>query len=251
MVILARTDFALKTKTLIYGSTVGFGILAFWDAVDFLHTKNFEHLCLITIPLFTACVVGFVYATRHELILTDTELVQYGFRSKHISLEKIESIVENLGAYEVKANNMSIRITTDLQNKNLFKDQLITQIKEIDKNKNYLPGRYLAIEDQDKIFEQIQHMINTGIETGTLFKADSTLFEQLTESAYYLVYEHPVHSFLHRACDTEGEQVSLFLNQRTESATIPGANIFIMPHHLDWLILCLGNGDILVKTAVE
>lgn len=251
MAILARTNFTLGTKALIYGGTVGFGILAVWDAVDFLHTKDLEHLCLITIPLFIACVVGLVYATRHELILFDAELVQYGFRSKHILLEEIESIAENLGAYEIKANNTSIRITTDLQNKNLFKDQIIAQIKEIDKNKNHLPGRCLTVEDQHKIFEQIQHMINTGIETNTLFKADSTLFDQLTEPAYYLVYEHPVHSFLHRAYDTEGEQINSFLNQRTKSATIPGTNIFVMPHHLEWLILCLSNGDILVKTAVE
>lgn len=251
MPILARTDFTLGARVLVYGAAIGFGILAVWDTVDSLGTRNFEHLCLISIPLITACAMGFVYAVRHELVLSDTELVQYGFRSKHISLEEIESIVENLGAYEIKSANKSIRITTDLQNKNLFKDRMIAQIQEVDARKNQLPGRRLNADDQSKIFEQIQHMINTGIETDTLFKADTSLFEQLTEPAYYLAYEHPIHSFLNRAYDTEGEQVNDFLNQRTDAATAPGASIFVMPHHLGWLILCLDDGEILVKTAGE
>ena len=251
MPILARADFTLGTKILIYGAAVGLGVLAIWDAINSLRTKDFGHLSLISIPLLIGCIVGFIYAIRHELILSDTELWQYGFRSKYIPLEEVESIAENMGAYEVKSANTSIRITTDLQNKNLFKDQLIAQIQEIDTNKNQLPGRRLTVEDQHKIFEQIQHMIDSGIQTDTLFKADASLFEQLTEPAYYLVYEHPVHSFLNRAYDTERQQVNSFLNQQTEAATAPGTNIFVMPHHLEWLILCLGNGDILVKSAGE
>ncbi|MCI1187013.1 hypothetical protein MON38_06250 [Hymenobacter sp. DH14] len=251
MPILARTDFKLGTKILMYGSTVGFGLLAVWNSIDCLRTKDFGHLWIIAIPVFISCVAGFIYTTRHELTLSDMELVQYGFRRKHIPLEQIVSIVENLGAYEVKSPNTSIRITTDLQNKNLFKDQLIAQIQEIDTNKNSLPGRRLANENQHKIFEQIQHMINVGMETETLFEADSSLFEQLTESAYYLVYEHPVHSFLNRAYDAEGEEVSSFLKRLTETPTTSGPNIFVLPHHLEWLILCLGNGDILVKPVEE
>ncbi|WP_198979153.1 hypothetical protein [Hymenobacter sp. BT523] len=206
---------------------------------------------MITIPLFIACVAGLVYATRHKLVLSDTELVQYGFRKKHIQLEQIESITENLGAYIVKSANNSIRITTDLQNKNRFKDQLIAQIQEVDLSKNYLPGNRLAAEDQHKIFEQFRHMIDVGTETETLFKADATLFEQLTESAYYLGYEHPVHSFLNRAYDIEGAELNTLLKQRTEEAYTSDSSIFILPHHLEWLILCLGSGDIIVKPASE
>ncbi|MBH8568957.1 hypothetical protein KB206_08695 [Microvirga sp. STS02] len=251
MLILARTDFALGTKALIYGATAGFGILAVWDAVGALHEKDFGHLYIITIPLFIACVVGFIYATRHRLELSDSQLVQYGFRSKHIPLEEIKSIEENLGAYEVKSAKTSIRITTDLQNKNLFKDQLIAQIQKIDAYKNQFPGRRLDEADQYKIFEQFQHMVDMGIETETLFNTDASIFEQLTEPAYYLGYEHHIHSFLNRAYDADEALVNLFLKERIETTAASDSSFFIMPHHLEWLILCLSDGRILVKPAKE
>lgn len=251
MPILARTDFKLGTKILLYGSTIGFGILAVWDSIGCLRTKDFGHFWLIAIPVLIACVAGVIYTTRHELTLSDMELVQYGFRRKHIPLEQIISIVENLGAYEVKSPDTSIRITTDLQNKNLFKDQLIAQIQEIDANKNQLPGRRLNAADQHNIFEQFQHMVNTGIETETLFKTDASIFEQLTEPAYYLGYEHHIHSFLNRAHNAEQALVNSFLKERNEAAFASDSSLFIMPHHLEWLILCLGDGRILVKPAKE
>lgn len=65
------------------------------------------------------------------------------------------------------------------------------------------------------------------------------------------MYEHPVHAFLHRAHDAEGPDVHALLARRRAAATAPGMHLFLLPHHVEWLVAYLDNGDILVKPAGE
>jgi hypothetical protein len=250
MSVIARTDFTLATKVVVYTASSGSTILAAWNALDCLRTKDLGQLYVLSLPLFTGCMIGLIYVLRHQLVLTETALWQYGFGTKCIPLEEITSITEILGVYVVKSAATTIRITTDLQDNVLFKDKLTRQIQELDLAKNRVPGRRLTLKQQTQLLGQIQHMVDTGLQAGTLFEADSALFEHLTEPAYYLVYTHPVHAFLNRAYNAERQQLSLFLQQRLEASTL-AVNLFILPHHLEWLVIYLENGDIFAKTTEE
>jgi hypothetical protein len=248
MSVIARTDFTLATKVLIYTASSGSAILAAWNAIACLHTKDLGQLFILSLPLFIGCIAGLIYALRHQLVLSETALCQYGFDIKCIPLEEIISITEILGAYVVKSATTTIRITTDLQDNVLFKDKLTRQIQELDLAKNRIPGRRLTLKQQTQLLGQIQHMVDAGLQAGTLFEADSALFEHLTEPAYYLVYTHPVHAFLNRAYNAERQQTSLFLHNLLESSSL-SVNLFILPHHLEWLVIYLENGDIFAKTT--
>ncbi|MFC6225312.1 hypothetical protein ACFP2F_18840 [Hymenobacter artigasi] len=251
MPILARTDFTLGTKVLIYGATVGFGVVAAWSAVEAVRARDYGQLWVVSLPLLLGCAAGLVYALRHRLELTDTGLWQYGFRTKYLPLADIDGLVENLGAYEVRSAHTTIRLTTDLQDQRGFKDRVVAHLQHWDATQRPFPGRRLPPEDAGKLLTQVQHMVDEGVRTDTLFAADPLLFEQLTDPAYYLVYEHPVHAFLHRVYDAEGADVHAWLAHRSTATTVPGMNVFLLPHHVEWLVVYLGNGTILVRTTGE
>lgn len=250
MSLIARTDFTLATKLFVYPVTFGFAILAACNAIDCLRTNNLAQLYVLSLPLFTGCVLGLIYALRHQIVLSETALRKYGFGTKCIPLEEITSITEILGVYVVKSATTTIRITTDLQDNVSFKDKLIRQLQELDIAKNRVPGRRLTLKKQTQLLGQIQHMLDTGLQAGTLFEADSALFEHLTESTYYLVYTHPVHAFLNRAYNVERQQLAVFLKQRLEAST-PAMTLFILPYHSEWLVAYLDNGDIIAETSAE
>ncbi|MCC3155550.1 hypothetical protein [Hymenobacter sp. BT770] len=249
MPVLARTDFTLGTKVLIYGAAVGGGVVAAWSGVEAMRARDYGPLWMISLPLLLGCAAGLVYALRHRLELTDTGLWQYGFRTKHLPLADIDGVAEDLGAYVVRSAHATIRLTTDLRDQQGFKDQLVAQLQHWDATQRPLPGRRLSPEDQGKLLVQVQHMVDEGVRTDTLFAADPSLFEELTEPAYYLVYEHPVHAFLHRAYDADGAAVHAWLAHRSAATTPSGMNVFLLPHHVEWLVAYLGSGTILVKPA--
>jgi hypothetical protein len=251
MPIIARTDFNLGTKVLIYGATVGFGVLAAWSGVEAVRSRDYGQLWVVNQPLLLGCAAGLVYALRHRLELTDTGLWQYGFRTKHLPLADIDGLAENMGAYEVRSAHTTIRLTTDLQDQHEFKDQLVAHLQHWDAMQRPLPGRRLPREDEGKLLAQVQYMVDEGVRTNTLFAADPSLFEELTDPAYYLVYEHPAHPFLHRAYDAEGADLHAWLAHRSTATTAPGMNVFLLPHHVEWLVAYLGSGTILVKTTGE
>ncbi|HEX8656906.1 MAG TPA: hypothetical protein VF690_05205 [Hymenobacter sp.] len=199
------------------------------------------------------CAVGLVYARRHRLELTETALWQHGFRAKCVPLADTTALADNLGAYVVQSPRTTIRLTTDSHDQLGLKKRLVAQLQALDAAKNPLPGRRLSPDDQEKLFVQVHHVVETGTRTDTLFAADPALFAQLTKPAYYLVYEHPVRAFLHRAYDAEGPPVHTFLarRRRTEAAIAPGMNLFLLPRDLDWLLVYLDDGNIVVKPAVD
>jgi hypothetical protein len=237
MHVVAQTDYTLGTKTLIYITTIGFGLVAGWDAADVWHKKDFTHLYFISIPLLLGCIAGLCYLVKHRLVLSETRLWQYGFRTKSIPLEEIESITEHLGAYLIKAGNTHIRITTDLQHKDTFKNQVITQCQQLDTARYPVPGQGLKTEYVTKLVQQIRQMVDKGIQHESLVRVDNSLLEQLIEPTYYIVYEHPLHDFLHRAYDTELSQVKAFLYQYNEFTPALSIGIWILPHSLEWLLL--------------
>jgi hypothetical protein len=251
MPVLARTDFTLGTKMLIYGAAVGFGVVAVWSGVQAVRARDYGQLWAVSVPLLLGCLAGLVYALRHRLELTDTGLWQYGFRTKHLPLADIDGVSENLGAYVVRSAHTTIRLTTDLQDQHGFKDRLVTHLRHWDATQRPLPGRRLPPEDEGKLLAQVQHMVDEGVRTDTLFAADASLFDQLTDPAYYLVYEHPAHAFLHRAYDASGTDVHAWLAQRSAATTAPGMNVFLLPHHVEWLVAYLDSGAILVRTTGE
>jgi hypothetical protein len=243
MHVVAQTDFNPGTKTLIYTCTIGFSLLAAWDAADALPKRDFGHLYFVSIPLFLGCVAGFIYLIKHRLVLSETTLWQYGFRTKSIPLEDIESITEHLGSYLIKAAKTSIRITTDLQHKDTFKDQVIIQFQRLDAVRHHIPGQELGTEYIGKLLQQVRHMVDKGIQNKSLVEVDISILEQLVEPTYYLVYEHPIHDFLHRAYDTQLGQLKAFICQYNNAIPALKTGVWVLPHSLEWLILCT-EGDL-------
>ena len=238
MNVVAQTDFTLGTKTLIYACAIGFGFLAAWDAVDVLQKRDFDHLYLVSLPLLLGCLAGLVYLLKHRLVLSETSICQYGFRTKRILLEDIESITEHLGSYLIKAGKTSIRITTDLQHKEAFKNQIISQFQLLDTARHRIPGQGLAADYVSKLVHQIRHMAQKGLQAESLVKVDPSLFGQLDEPTYYVVYEHPMHDFLHRAYITELLPLKALLGQYDETFTTPKISIWVLPQSLAWFIFC-------------
>ncbi len=225
----------------MYASTLGFSLVAVWEAVNVLHKKDFGQLYFICIPLLLGGVAGFIYLLRHQLILSETTLCQSGFRTKCILLEDIESITENLGSYLIKTDKNNILITKNLQHKDRFKDQVITQFQRIDAVRHSLPGQQLGTEYMHKLVTQIRQMVGADIQNANLVKADISLLEQLVDPAYYIVYEHSTHDCLYRAYDTEVNQVKAFICQHNDSTAAPDIRIWVLPHSKEWLILCVGS----------
>jgi len=250
MHVVAQTDYSPTTKTLIYACTIGFGLLAAWDAVDTVSKRDFGHLSFVSIPLLLGCVAGLVYLLKHRLVLSETTLWQYGFRTKSIPLEDIESITEYLGSYLIKAAKTSIRITTDLQHKDTFKEQIIAQFQQLDATRYHIPGQVLETGYVNKLLQQVRQMVAKSIQNKSLAEVDTSLLEQLVEPAYYVVYEHPIHDFLHRAYDTEISQLKSFIYQYTNTIPVHARGIWILPHSLEWLILCT-EGDLFFMRATK
>ncbi|MGI4822999.1 MAG: hypothetical protein ACRYFV_17460, partial [Janthinobacterium lividum] len=69
MSVIARTDFTLATKVLIYTASSGSAILAAWNAIACLRTKDLGQLFVLSLPLFIGCIAGLIYALRHQLVL--------------------------------------------------------------------------------------------------------------------------------------------------------------------------------------
>lgn len=249
MTVIARTDYTLGSKILIYMCVIVFSITALWDAFNSLHEKAYIHLSLVCLPLFLGSIAGFVYLTRHKLELTETTLWQYGFRTKSILLEDIEAISEYLGSYTIKSGKVSIRITTDLQSKDLFKEQLIAQFKQVDAERNRLPGTALSPEDSHNLILQVQHMVNTGVQADTILKADASIIDELSEPFYYLVYEHPNHDFLNRAYNTDVAQLQALLKQYVEPTGAPNMDVWVLPHSVEWLVYCSHEGELFFQRA--
>lgn len=249
MKIIARTDFAPWIKLLLYLGCAGFAILAVWVAMDAVRTRNYADLYFPAIPLFLGCIAGLVYNFRHRLVLSETHLWQYGFSTKCIALDAIGSITNNAGADVISSGNTTIRLTTDLHHKNAFKAQLLARVQAIDHAENALPGRQLETAHFNKLLEQAHYLVHSGAEDGSLFEADASIFEELNESAYYVVYEHPVHQFLHRAFLAEAAHLQTFITERILPVSTPGYTLWLLPLSLEWVIGCTEDGDILFKSS--
>ncbi|MGY2134869.1 hypothetical protein ACW9KT_21745 [Hymenobacter sp. HD11105] len=243
MPIIARTDYTIAWKIFMYSTFTIISITSAWSIVNALAEKDFFYIYVYAIPAFVGCVAGFIYVLRHKLELTETTILQYGFRTKSILLENIEEFSESLGSYLIKSGQVTIRITNDLQSKDLFKEQLIAQFKQVDAEKNCLPGTALSCEDSHNLILQIQHRVNMGVEADTIMEADASIIEELSEPFYYLVYEHPNHNFLNRAYDTGNAQLKAFLKQYGEHTGAPNMDVWVLPHSLDWLVLCSHEGE--------
>ena len=244
MPIITQTDFTRKWKIFMRTTAVVIGSTAAWSGMQELKAEDFSHLYLISIPVFLACIAGLIYSVRHKIVLTDQALWQYGFLTKCIPLADIERISENKSAYLIKAGKKSINITSELHDQFLFKDKLLARLQELDREKNSMPGRELGLEDQQKLFEQIQMLLDRADQEDTALKVDASFCEQLSDPAYYLVCDYFVHGSLHRAYDTESPLLRIFLQKRISLTTGPGMTLFILPHHLNWLFTCSNDGDL-------
>ncbi|MCZ4500953.1 MAG: hypothetical protein JWQ74_3508 [Marmoricola sp.] len=251
MFIIDQTDFKQGWKVFISTTAVVIGLTAAWSGSQELKTHDWGHLYLISIPLVIACIAGLIYLARHKLVLTDQALWQYGFVTKCLPLAEIESVSENLGAYLIKSAKRSINITTDLHHQLAFKNHLLARLQALDVEKNTVPGKRLGAESQQKLFEQIQHMVDRARQEDAMLEVDASIVEQLSEPVYYIVYEHLVHDFLNRAYDTESRLVQAFITERIALKTAPGMTFFILPHHLEWLLVCLNDGDLVFTRFVE
>ena len=249
MPIIARTDYTTPSKIFIYTTIIVIFITAAWSISNALPEKDFFYIYVYAIPSLIGCLAGFLYMLRHKLELTETTLWQYGFRTKSIILEDIEAISEYLGSYTIKSGKVSIRITTDLQSKDLFKEQLIAQFKQVDAERNRLPGTALSSEDSHKLILQVQHMVNTGVQADTILKADASIIDELSEPFYYLVYEHPNHDFLNRAYNTDVAQLQALLKQYVEPTGAPNMDVWVLPHSVEWLVYCSHEGELFFQRA--
>lgn len=244
MPIVARTDYTISWKIFMYTTICVIGITAAWCISNALPEKDFFHIYVYYIPSLIACIAGFIYVLRHKLELTETTLLQYGFRTKNIPLNDIEEFSENLGNYTIKSGQKSIVIANILENTELFKEQLIAQLKQVDSKRNTLPGTALPFEEGHNLILQIQHMVNTGERADSISKADASLIEKLSEPFYYLVYEHPNHDFLNRAYNTDVAQLQALLKRYVEPAGAPNMDVWVLPHSVEWLLYCSHEGEL-------
>ena len=249
MPIVARTDYTISWKIFMYVTIVVISITSVWSISNALPEKDFFHIYVYAAPLLIGCLLGFIHLLKHKLELTETTLLQYGFRIKSIHLEDIEEFSENLGNYTIKSGQKSIVIANILENKELFKEQLIAQLKQVDAKRNTLPGTALPFEDGHNLILQLQHMVNTGERADSISKADASLIEELSEPFYYLVYEHPIHDFLNRVYDTDVAQLQALLKQYVEPTGAPNMDVWVLPHSIEWLVYCSHEGELFFQRA--
>jgi hypothetical protein len=227
------------------------GSTAAWSGMQELKAEDFGHLYIISIPVLLACIAGLIYSARHKIVLTDQALWQYGFFTKGIPLTDIERISENKGAYLIKSAKKAINITPDLCDQIQFKDHLLARLQELDREKNRMPGRELSSESQQKLFEQIQLLLDRADQEDIKLEVDASFSNQLTEPAYFLVCDHFVHGSLNRAYDTESHLLRTFFHERIALPTGPGMTLFILPHHLKRLFICSNDGDLFLIRVAE
>jgi hypothetical protein len=256
MPIITQTDFTQQWKIFMRTTAVVIGSTAAWSGMQELKAEDFGHLYIISIPVLLACIAGLIYSARHKIVLTDQALWQYGFFTKGIPLTDIERISENKisgnkGAYLIKSAKKSINITPDLCDQIQFKDHLLARLQELDREKNRMPGRELSSESQQKLFEQIQLLLDRADQEDIKLEVDASFSNQLTEPAYFLVCGHIVHGSLNRAYDTESHLLRTFFHERIALPTGPGMTLFILPHHLKWLFICSNDGDLFLIRVAE
>jgi hypothetical protein len=251
MPIITQTDFTQQWKIFMRTTAVVIGSTAAWSGMQELKAEDFGHLYIISIPVLLACIAGLIYSARHKIVLTDQALWQYGFFTKGIPLTDIERISENKGAYLIKSAKKAINITPDLCDQIQFKDHLLARLQELDREKNRMPGRELSSESQQKLFEQIQLLLDRADQEDIKLEVDASFSNQLTEPAYFLVCDHFVHGSLNRAYDTESHLLRTFFHERIALPTGPGMTLFILPHHLKWLFICSNDGDLFLIRVAE
>ena len=76
--------------------------------------------------------------------------------------------------------------------------------------------------------------------------ASSEVFDNylLPSATYFLLYEHPVHTYLNRGYQTLGQSLKEWLDKQMELNGEVGLDIWILPEHQDWIIGCNHNGNI-------
>jgi hypothetical protein len=85
-----------------------------------------------------------------------------------------------------------------------------------------------------------------GLLTDSREQVTATVFEQLLVDAaiYYVLYEHPLHSYLNRAYQTDGRQLKVFLAERLNVKGGVGLDLWILSLQEQWLLACTHDDDI-------
>jgi hypothetical protein len=82
-------------------------------------------------------------------------------------------------------------------------------------------------------------------------RVTAAVFEQLLldTATYYVLYEHPVHEYLHRAYQTDGRQLKVFLAQRLNPRGGVGLDLWILSLQAPWLLACTHDNEIYASKA--
>jgi hypothetical protein len=71
----------------------------------------------------------------------------------------------------------------------------------------------------------------------------------LPNAAYFLLYKHPVHTYLNRAYQMLGQSLKDWLDEQMALSGKVGLDIWILPEQQDWVIGCNHDGDIFANTG--
>lgn len=113
--------------------------------------------------------------------------------------------------------------------------------------RDVFPTPRLGITLTNSLLATAHERWQQGQLTDSRERATAAVFEQLLLDAatYYVLYEHPIHDYLNRAYQTDGQQLKVFLAERLNPKGGVGLDLWILSLQEHWLLACTHDDDIL------
>jgi hypothetical protein len=112
--------------------------------------------------------------------------------------------------------------------------------------RDVFPAPRLGVTLTNSLLATAHERWQQGQLTDSREQVTATVFKQLLVDAatYYVLYEHPIHSYLNRAYQTDGQQLRVFLAERLNPKGGVGLDLWILSLREHWLLACTHDNDI-------
>jgi hypothetical protein len=219
-------------------------------AIEYINEGKPSMIYITGLPFFLISLFGLVYYLRFNMCLTANALQQTGLFTTTIHFEDITAIEEYMGSYNIKGKNTSIRITTDLEHKEKFRDTLSLKLQDLHGVSDELfPGQRLSDDEYQHLINKAGVVLSSNKIAGGLYKTDKSIFTKHIheQEKYYLLYIHFLHSFLNKGFIAHGKDISDFLLFQIDTERAEGIGAWVFSDDMEWLIGCDYDGEIFYK----
>lgn len=116
--------------------------------------------------------------------------------------------------------------------------------------RDVFPAPRLGIFPTNSLLTSAHERWQQGLLTNSRERVTAAVFEQLLVNAatYYVLYEHPIHNYLNRAYQTDGQKLKVFLAKQLNQKGGVGLDLWILSLQEQWLLVCTHDDDIYAVT---